>query len=585
LALTPTAQEGQLRLSWTAPTVFPGNTLDSYQIRAQTFSLTDVGGSTTTWWGASGGILIQGLYGESPGQAVVRTMGPAGSNYTASLFPGGTYYVAVRSADDVGTPNDLWSDVVQVISGSPLDTPPASPIGLSVSTATNALVLSWTDLSAAQKGLDFDRYLIYRSQQSGIGFVLIGSATASAYLDTSASVGIAYYYHVTALDLGAPAYPGKALESGASNEVVAIRPSATGAGNPPLRPNGLSMSVFGGQFTLHWHPVTLDTSGRPAAVDHYVVYRYDLIGSSPTLSTVVPLNALSYTDTVGGLTYYYAIMTVSASGVASDISDYADSQGNRYAIAPDDIDTRVVLPMSIETELNSEKNAFSEDLEIRLKRRQQDEVDLTLRSYHVGVYKAASGSEVLSFAFSQNDMQVQLGLGATLGAGRLSPAQVQTLQRSAGTSAGSIAQIVSAYWFNGGSYIRISDPELTSNEALSVHVRNIGIYQVRATQISTTFQLTQGSPYPRVITPNDPSQNNRVFWFFDNPSDNAVTGTIYDIRGAKVRDLAVNSQSPTANSLVWDGHDSRGAVVRSGVYLYKISAGKDTQTGTVVVAR
>ena len=144
---------------------------------------------------------------------------------------------------------------------------------------------------------------------------------------------------------------------------------------------------------------------------------------------------------------------------------------------------------------------------------------------------------------------------------------------------------MSVYWFNGGSYIRISDPVLTSNQALSVNVRNVGIYQIRATQLTTQFQLTQNSPYPRVITPNDPSQNNRVFWFFDNPSDNPVTGTIYDIRGAKVRDLVVNSQSPTANSLVWDGHDNRGAVVRSGVYLYKISAGKESQTGTVVVAR
>ena len=56
-------------------------------------------------------------------------------------------------------------------------------------------------------------------------------------------------------------------------------------------------------------------------------------------------------------------------------------------------------------------------------------------------------------------------------------------------------------------------------------------------------------------------------------------------RGAKVRDLFVNSQSPTANSLVWDGHDNQGAVVPSGVYLYKISVGKDSTTGTVVVAR
>ena len=135
------------------------------------------------------------------------------------------------------------------------------------------------------------------------------------------------------------------------------------------------------------------------------------------------------------------------------------------------------------------------------------------------------------------------------------------------------------------SYIRLSDPVLTSAQAISVSVKNVGTYQIRATQISTVFTLTQNSPYPRVITPNDPSQNNRVFWFFDNPSGDPVSGTIYDIRGAKVRDLVVDGSSPTSNSLVWNGHDSRGAVVPSGVYLYKITAGKETTTGTVVVAR
>ena len=233
---------------------------------------------------------------------------------------------------------------------------------------------------------------------------------------------------------------------------------------------------------------------------------------------------------------------------------------------------------------------MGEDLEIRLDRRPQDEVDVTLKSYHVGVYKVLTGEEIPFFSFSQSGMQVQLGLGSSLGSGQLNTNQTQALRQAMSnhanaTGAGSIAQIVSVYWYNGGSYIRVSDPVLTSDQALSVSVRNVGIYQIRATQIATQFQLTQNSPYPRVITPNDPSQNNRVFWFFDNPTGDAVSGKIYDIRGAKVRDFAMDGNSPTANSLVWDGRDNRGAVVPSGVYLYKIQAGKETQTGTVVVAR
>jgi FlgD Ig-like domain len=331
----------------------------------------------------------------------------------------------------------------------------------------------------------------------------------------------------------------------------------------------------------------LDTTRQPITIDHYVVYRYDTIGSSPTLSTTVLPNTLTYTDTVGGLTYYYSVLAVATGGGTSALSDYMDStfQTNRIVVAPDDLNTRVVIPGSLAVELNSEHNVYGVDMDMKLTRRQQDEVDMTLRSYQVSVTKVDIGQDMPFFVFSEAGMKVQLGLGASLGAGHLTPSQIQALRQAAGTGAGSIAQIVSVYWFNGSSYVRISDPILTSNQALSVGVKNIGIYQIRATQLTTTFQLTQGSPYPRVITPRDPSQNNRVFWFFDNPSGDPVTGSIYDIRGAKVRDLVMNSQSPTANSLVWDGRDSRGAVVPSGVYLYKISAGKETQTGTVVVAR
>ena len=77
-------------------------------------------------------------------------------------------------------------------------------------------------------------------------------------------------------------------------------------------------------------------------------------------------------------------------GNTSAASDYLDSspQMNRYAIAPDDLATRVVIPGTLALELNSENNGYGQDLEILLTRRQQDEVDVTLRSYHVGAYKA-----------------------------------------------------------------------------------------------------------------------------------------------------------------------------------------------------
>src|SRR5262249_1538654 len=159
---------------------------------------------------------------------------------------------------------------------------------------------------------------------------------------------------------------------------------------------------------------------------------------------------------------------------ASAASDYMDStsQLNRYALAADDSATRVVLQAALAVELNSESNVYGQDLEILLARRQVDEVDVTLRSSHVGGYNVLTGEEIPMFAFSSAGMQVQLGLGSSLG---VSPNAevVRKLQALNRTDAGSIAQIVSVYWFNGSAYLRISDPTLTSSQALSVSVKNV----------------------------------------------------------------------------------------------------------------
>lgn len=395
--------------------------------------------------------------------------------------------------------------------------------------------------------------------------------------------GGTYYFGIKSISMGGITSPVDTLSESPVSQATAVTTifTTSGAGSPK-RPNGLTATSGNGNVHISWHPVTLDVNNQSVGIDHYSVYKYDAIGSTPTLVGTLGPNTTTYSDVLVNQVYYYRILAVSVGNLSSELSDYVDSSAelNRILVAADDSTTRVVVPATLAFELNSEHNGLGEDLEIHLDRRLQDEVEVTLRSYRVGVRRVISGAEVPSFYFSSNNMQVQLGLGAVLGTGQLS-GYTPTSQ----PAAGSIAQIVSVYWFNGAASIRLSDPILTSAQSISVNVRNIGVYQVRATQISTVFRLSQNSPYPRVITPNDASQNNRVFWFFDNPTGDSVSGTIYDIRGAKVCDLAVDGNSPTSNSLVWTGRDSNGSVVPSGVYIYKITSGKEKATGTVVVAR
>lgn len=90
--------------------------------------------------------------------------------------------------------------------------------------------------------------------------------------------------------------------------------------------------------------------------------------------------------------------------------------------------------------------------------------------------------------------------------------------------------------------------------------------------------------YRRVVTPNNDGFNDQAFFFIDNPADLALAGKISDLRGRSVSEMR-RVLSANGDALIWDGRDSSGNPVPQGIYLYKIRAGGNVITGTVLVAR
>ncbi len=68
-------------------------------------------------------------------------------------------------------------------------------------------------------------------------------------------------------------------------------------------------------------------------------------------------------------------------------------------------------------------------------------------------------------------------------------------------------------------------------------------------------------------------------------SDNNVSLTIYDVAGRKVRTLVNERQKADMYKLAWDGVNDAGSRVASGVYFYKLVAGKFTQTKKMVLLK
>ncbi len=54
-----------------------------------------------------------------------------------------------------------------------------------------------------------------------------------------------------------------------------------------------------------------------------------------------------------------------------------------------------------------------------------------------------------------------------------------------------------------------------------------------------------------------------------------VTLAVYDLRGKMIRRLVEENQSPGQHSVHWDGRDDAGRQVSSGIYLYRLSTGRE----------
>jgi hypothetical protein len=69
------------------------------------------------------------------------------------------------------------------------------------------------------------------------------------------------------------------------------------------------------------------------------------------------------------------------------------------------------------------------------------------------------------------------------------------------------------------------------------------------------------------------------------PARARVTLAVYDVRGARVRLLAAGTMPEGKHVVSWDGKNDAGGRAGSGVYYYRLEAGKETFTKKLVLLR
>jgi len=91
-----------------------------------------------------------------------------------------------------------------------------------------------------------------------------------------------------------------------------------------------------------------------------------------------------------------------------------------------------------------------------------------------------------------------------------------------------------------------------------------------------TTRLEQNSPNPF---------NPQTAIRFTLDSKQTVTLAVYDVNGRLVRMLASGVQEMGTHSITWDGRNNAGATVSSGVYFYRLDAGKFSSSKKMVMLK
>lgn len=134
-------------------------------------------------------------------------------------------------------------------------------------------------------------------------------------------------------------------------------------------------------------------------------------------------------------------------------------------------------------------------------------------------------------------------------------------------------QDLAPYWFDGIEWRIIGRPHVdTTLHTVTARTRQLSTFALFATGAPVAADLR---PRERIITPNGDGINDTATFTGLAVSEKVK---IFDIRGRRVREIP----GPSAS---WDGRDSDGDVVESGVYLFQYESQGERVSGVIAVAK
>ncbi|HGJ63946.1 TPA: hypothetical protein ENS27_00995 [bacterium] len=134
------------------------------------------------------------------------------------------------------------------------------------------------------------------------------------------------------------------------------------------------------------------------------------------------------------------------------------------------------------------------------------------------------------------------------------------------------------------SYIDKTPPESGSYLYFIIAVDEAG-NEGKSLPTQSRYVISGDKPQPNPFTPlsNDPRFNQIIFPItMIKDGEGAFSIKIFDLNGS----LVFETEAPEgAKEIKWDGKDSEGRIVDSGVYIYQATIGNKNKIGSIVVAK
>ncbi|MBI4369336.1 MAG: fibronectin type III domain-containing protein [Elusimicrobia bacterium] len=448
------------------------------------------------------------------------------------------------------------------------------PSGFAVKEVTeNTVTLEWS----ASGNPDGTVYSIRRSLDGSSFEDAVSSVTVASATIRGLSGNTLYYWKVRAEN-----------GEGITTEFATAVSTKTLAYVDKVKPRkvyGLSAQPLdnSGGIRLSWTHVLYDVNGATEALAGYNIYR----STSGLTDDFVKRNASVVTpnyfiDSVSTeAVNYYKVRAVDQSSNESDDSAVVDATSFMITIIAPNEHAFVQLPVDY---LLAVKNKQRQDLDVTISNKTDEEKGVVYRSEQFAVINSETGEIVKDFLLPEPSAEIILkysvasgrvanGVAAKGAAASVSPEAVTAAQAG---------ENLALYWHDGVKWIKLGGDIDAAEQTVKIKAAHLGSFQVRGVARPESFRMDASGQSHKIFTPNGDGWNDQVLFRYENPKNDLVTGKVYDLTGAYVADM---KQGTETDSLMWDGKDGRGEVVRAGIYVFQIEAAGNIFNGTVVVAK